>query len=315
MDLSISIVNSDGEKLTLECLKSIYDNTRDINFEVIVVDNNSQDNCVAAIKSQYPQVRLIESKERKGFTANQNMAIKAATGDYVLVLNNDTVILNDALKKMLLFIKSKPDAGAVGCKILNPDKSYQITSQRGEYSLFAFFSMKTGLSQLFIKSKFWGKVHLGHLSRDEIHEMTAFSGAAVMISKKAIDKIGFLDEKIFFGPDDLDFSYRLKKTGYKIYYYPHAQIIHYWGVTAKANTPKHFAMELEGIFHFYLKHYGVFQTILLRILVFISAIPHLIFNFLKLILGINKVGSLIWMKAYIETIKVCFTYPFENKDV
>ena len=312
MDLSITVVNSDGKKLTLECLESIYKNAKGFSLEVILVDNYSSDGSVAAIKQQYPQVRLIESKERKGFTANQNMAIRAAKGAYILVLNNDTIILNDALKQMLDFMKATPDAGATGCQLLNPDGSFQAVSLRGEYNLLAFFSVKTGLSRLFPKSRIWGKVHLGYLDRNQIQKIDAFSGSAVMIRKKVFEEIGLLDENIFFGPDDLDFSYRLRRAGYSIYYYPNAQIIHYWGQSAKENTPKHFAIELRGIFYFYLKHYGVARSIVLCVLVFLTDIVHVILNFLKYILGINRAKSLIWLKAYLETIKVCLTYKFQR---
>lgn len=309
MDLSVCIVNTNNKYFILNCLDSIYKNTKDIDFEVIVLDNNSTDGSPEAIKMNFPQVRLIKQKEKKGFCFNQNKALKIIQSEYALLLNEDTKIIGNSLKIMVDFIKTHPDAGAVTCRLLNADGSYQITSMRGKQDLLSFIAIKTGLVRIFPKSKIWGRPFLGHLDRNKIQEIEVFSGAAVLVRKKVLDTVGLLDEKIFFGPDDWDFSYRIRKDGWKIYYLPEARIVHYWGQTAKVNIPKKFGHEHVGIFYFYLKHYGKIHTFILKIIIMISCIIKISGFLLKLIFTKDRKENHIWLKAYWRAFQVSLTFP------
>jgi O-antigen biosynthesis protein len=305
MQVSVTIINSNSRQLTLECLDSVYKQTTGVEFDVILVDNNSSDGSVEAIKEKFPNIKLVLNSDNKGFTANQNAAIRAASAEYIFQLNNDTLLKSNAVKILYDFMRLHEDAGAAGPMILNADGSFQNISIKGSYNLWNLFCLKSGLSRLFYKSRVFGGVQLGHLDRSKIQKMEAFSGAAVMIRKKAFDELGLLDDRIIFGPDDYEFSLRLKKAGYNIYYEPAARILHYWGQTARANTPKNFALEHIGILYFYSKHYGKFNALVLRLMMFLFAIPQMFYYALRSILGINRKDSVIWRKAYFEVIKVC----------
>jgi GT2 family glycosyltransferase len=263
--LSISIVTMNSKQLTRNCLKSILEHTSGISFKIFLLDNVSDDGTQAMVREEFPEVEFIESDRCRGFTANQNIISRRVRSEYVLVLNNDTVFSDNSLKVMVEFLDANPQAGAVVCKILNVDGSFQTTCIRCDLDLLSMFSIKTGLEKLFPKSKVWGRPHMGYADRNVIQEVSVYSGACVMIRKKVLDEVGLLDENITFGPDDYDLSYRMRKKGWKIYYLPTAKVIHLFGQTRKINEETYLE-EVRGIFYLYLKHYGQFQTFLLKLM-------------------------------------------------
>ena len=309
MKVSVTIVNTNNREVTLSCLESIYKNTTGIEFEVVLVDNNSTDGSTEAVKNKFPQVRLIESKQKNGFTVNHNMAIKQAKGEHVFILNDDTVLKNNVLKILSDFLNTHPDAGAVTCKLLNPDGTYQITSIRGEQDLLSFTYIKTGLATIFSRSKTWGRPFMAHLDREKVQDIKVYSGAAAMIRREVLEKTGLMDEQMFLGPDDWDMSYRIRKAGWKIYYIPEARILHCGGSTVNKNMPFRVVELHKSIFRFYLKHYGRYLTLYIRLIVIISALAHIALNLLKYLLQIKKAESRIVVKTYFEVFKVSIAYP------
>lgn len=309
MRLSISIVTINNKKLVEDCLDSIYRYTEGILFKVFVLDNNSGDGTASMIKEKFPQVELIEIDKRQSYTANQNIILRRIKTEYVLVLNNDTIFLDNSLKTMVDFLDSNPHIGAVACKILNADGSFQSTCIRRDMDLLSMFSVKTGLFRLFPKSRIWGRPNMGYADRDAIQEVEVFSGACVMLRKKVLDDVGLLDENIKFGPDDHDLSYRMRKRGWKIYYLPMAKVVHLFGQTRKVN-PETYLEEVRGIFYLYLKHYGRLKTLLLKLL-FIHGcfLKTLAWSYLYVANKITKVELSHNLKVHAALFKLVISYP------
>lgn len=310
--LSISIVTMNNIELNRNCLKSIFRYTKMIDFKVFVLDNNSTDGTIEMIKKEFPQVELIESKKCKGFTYNQNQILRRVQSEYVLVLNNDTEFTDNSIKMMTDFLDNHSEAGAVGCRILNKDGSFQFTCIRCDYDLLTMFSIKTGMEKLFPKSRIWGRPHMGYADKNKIQEIEVYSGSCVMIRKKVMDDIGLLDENISLGPDDYDYSYRIRNQGWKIYYLPNASVIHLHHQTIKTLSLG-LLEEVKGIFYLYLKHYGKFKTIIFKGLMLYGAFLK---YFYWIYLFISKKNNINEFKNNLEIhgklIKLVIFYPLKT---
>jgi hypothetical protein len=243
-DVSIIVVAWNVRKLLYDCLKSVYDQTEGVDFEVIYVDNASKDGSVDMVKSKFPQVKIIENSQNEGFIKANNQAIKTAEGRYVLLLNSDTIVLDNAIEKLVKFADAHPRAGVVGCKVLNPDK----TLQRNCFmypSVLNMFLSATYLYKIFPKSRFFGRERMTWWDFDSAREVETICGSCSLVQKKAIEQVGLMDEAYFVYGDDPDWCYRFNKNGWKIMFTPGAQIIHYGGQTTKQMARK-FRWQLEG---------------------------------------------------------------------
>jgi len=275
-NLAIIIVNYNAEKFLLECLDSIYAQTKQISFDVWVVDNNSMDASVPMVQQNFPQVNLIENKENVGFAKANNQAIAKCTDDYILLLNPDTLILENAIEKMVDFMDGNPTFGICGCKVLNEDGTLQLACRRSIPTPGVAFFRLTGLSKLFPKSKTMAKYNLTYLDPDKSQEVDAVSGAFLMIRRKVVDSIGLLDERFFMYGEELDWCIRAKEAGWTVMYYPDAEIVHYKGECSKFNHrkaalefyrsmylfhKKHFAGDCNPIINFII-YTGIFLTVL-----------------------------------------------------
>ena len=258
-DLGVIIVNTNNRKLLDDCLDSIYRNTRQISFEIIVVDNASTDGSQKMVKEKYPGIFLIENQENLGFIKASNLGLKNYHARYAMLLNDDTVIKEAALDKMVDFMDRHPEAGACGPKLLNVDGSVQ--RQGG-----------------ILGKRFW-------LSKEPI-PVNFVIGAALVVRKEVIDKIGILDENLFFYNDDLDWCLRIRKAGWKVYFLPQAGITHYGGYSSKrAFNRRLFVEGFKGGLYFCRKHYGELAFNLYRlvlVLVLVLVLPFHIFNLEKL---------------------------------
>lgn len=254
-DLSIIIVNTNNKKILQECLESIYQNTHRISFEIIVSDNASSDGSPEMVKTKFPQARLIENQENLGFTKASNQGLKIYNARYALLLNNDTIVKDSALDRMIEFMDLNPSAGACGAKLLNLDGSIQ---------------RQGGMAG----KRFW-------LAKKPTPVDFA-TGAALLVRKEVIDKVGILDENLFFYNDDLDWCRSIRKAGWKIYFLPQAEIIHYGGYSSRrVFNPKLFVEGFAGGLYFCRKHYGETAFHLYRILlgfIILFALPFHIFN-------------------------------------
>jgi len=244
VDVSIIIVAWNVRRLLYDCLKSVYDQTRDVDFEVIYVDNASEDGSVEVVRQEFPEVRIIENDENKGFIRANNQAIEIAEGRYVLLLNSDTVVLDNAIGKTVRFADRHPKAAVVGCKVLNPDRTLQRTCFMYP-SILNMFLAATYLYKIFPQSRFFGRERMTWWDFDDVREVETICGCFSLVRKEAIEQVGLMNERYFVYGDDPDWCYRFKKNGWKILFTPKAEIIHYGGQTTK-QMMREFKLQLFG---------------------------------------------------------------------
>lgn len=232
MDVSVIIVAWSVREWLEKCLESVFKETASIEFEIIYVDNASEDGSVEMVRSQFPSVKIIENDENKGFNKANNQGIKVAKGRYILLLNSDTVILDNAIGKTVKFADEHPDIGVLGCKALNAD---QQTFQRTCFmypSFLNLFLAMLRLNVLFPKSKFFGREKMTWWNYDAVREVETVCGVFSLIRKKALGE-DFLDERYFMYGDDPDLCFRIKQKGWKIIFMPEAEIIHFGDMTTR----------------------------------------------------------------------------------
>jgi len=232
-DLSVVIVNYNVKEYLENALVSVQNAVKNLSSEIFVVDNGSEDGSCKMLKEKFPDVHLIENTYNIGFAKANNKALNQCKGDYVVLINPDTLVQEDTFEKLIAFFRKNKDTGMVGCKILNPDGSLQLACRRSFPTPFTAFSRLVGLSKIFPKSRIFGRYNLTYLDPDEITEVDAVSGSFMMVKKEVIENVGLLDESYFLYGEDLDWCFRIKKAGYKIIYYPETSIIHFKGESSK----------------------------------------------------------------------------------
>lgn len=231
MGLSIIIVNFNTKELLKKCLESIFrvkeHESGRVEMEIIVVDNGSTDGSVEAIEARYKDIKILRNEENLGFAKANNQGIKISKGDYILLLNSDTEVRSGALDKLVQFAEKHPDAGVAGARLLNPDGSIQP-------SVYHFPTIWRAIAEYWLgKRGVYEKYALtGALTGTDPVSVEAVTGAAMLIPRKTIEKVGLLDERYFLYFEDLDFCRRARETGLKIYYLPSAEVIHHHGKSA-----------------------------------------------------------------------------------
>lgn len=281
MKLSIIIVNYNVKHFLRQCLISVIDAIQNIDTEVFVVDNNSKDGSVEMVQEQFPNVKLIANLENTGFSKANNQAIREAIGEYILLLNPDTLVQKDTFEKSILFMDSRPEAGSLGVKMINGKGEFLPESKRSlPVPAVAFYKI-FGLSKLFPNSKRFGSYHLTYLDNDTTHAVEVLCGAYMFLRKKVLDEIGYLDEDFFMYGEDVDLSYRIIKGGYQNYYYPETRIIHYKGESTKKGSINYVLVFYNAMQIFVKKHF--------------SGTNVKIFNFI--------INFAIWLRATFSIIK------------
>lgn len=256
MKLSVIIVNYNVEYFLEQCLNSVYKALEKVEGEVFVVDNNSIDGSCAMVKSKFPKAILIENKTNTGFSKANNQAIALAKGEYVLLLNPDTVVEEDTFVKTVNFMDAHPESGGLGVKMIDGKGHFLPESKRGLPTPSVAFYKIFGLSALFPRSKKFSKYHLGYLDKDKTHEIEILSGAFMMMRKSVLEKIGYLDENFFMYGEDIDMSYRIILGGYKNYYFPETRIIHYKGESTKKSSVNYVFVFYNAMIIFAKKHFS-----------------------------------------------------------
>ncbi len=256
MKLSIVIVNYNVEYFLEQCLNSAVVAMEGLEAELFVVDNNSVDGSVAMVRERFPQIKLIANKENLGFSKANNQAMKLASGEYVLLLNPDTVIQEDTLRKVVDFMDAHPDAGGLGVKMVDGKGVYLPESKRGLPTPEVAFYKIFGLTTLFPKSERFAKYYLGNLDKDSVNEIEILSGAFMLMRKAALDKVGLLDEAFFMYGEDIDLSWRIIQGGYKNYYFPDTTIIHYKGESTKKGSLNYVFVFYNAMIIFARKHFS-----------------------------------------------------------
>jgi len=240
VDVSIVIVSFNTRDLTIECIGSVVRTIKKSSYEVIVVDNNSEDDSVKEIsnfKFQISNFKLIKNKENVGFSRANNIGVKEASGRFVLFLNSDTVVYGNTIDGMVEFMDRNKDAGAATCFVRLPNGKLDDAAHRGFPTPWRALSHFSGSSKIFKKSKLFAGYSLGHLDLNKTHEIDALAGAFMLVRREAGEQVGWWDEDFFWYGDDLDFCYRLKGKQWKIYFVPEFEILHYKG--ASGGIKKH----------------------------------------------------------------------------
>jgi hypothetical protein len=238
-----------------ECLLSVFSSIEEKKIEVIVVDNSSSDGSADMVQTQFPQVRLFINQENRGFAAANNQAIREASGRYVLLLNPDTLVIDDCLDKVIAFADEHPHAGIVGCKVLNTDGTLQ-RSCREFPTLLNQFIAATYLYKLFPKNSFFGQEHLTYWSYGEARKVGFVSGCFFLIRQEVISEIGVLDEDYFMYAEEQDYAYRARSAGWEVFFTPEGTIIHHGGGSARQLPVKNFLFLHQSELRYFCKHHG-----------------------------------------------------------
>ncbi len=273
MDLTIIIVNWNTKDLLHRCLETVQANIQSAPsalMETIVVDNASQDGSAQMVRKYFPRVHLIENQENRGFACGNNRAIRESRGRYILLLNPDTEVLDNALRVLLDYIDSHPQVGGVGARILNPDGSLQPSCN----------PFPT------LRREWWRLFHLDALHLYSTYDMPRWDvevtqpvdtllGACLLIRREALEAVGLLDEEYFMYSEEVDLCYRLKSAGWPLYWVPQARVIHYGGQSTKQVAAEMFLQLYRGKLLYFRKNHGSIFAQLYKIILLGASLPRL----------------------------------------
>jgi len=287
MQLSIIILNYNVCYFLEQCVMSVQSAIQNIDAEIIVVDNNSPDDSCQMIKERFPDVILIENTENTGFPKGNNIGVEIAKGEYICILNPDTVVAEDTFEKIIAFAKTKNDLGIVGCKLIDGRGNFLPESKRGIPTPFVAFTKIFSLYKIFPGLKSFGKYYASHINENQTGMVEILVGAFMVMKKKTYQEVGGFDENCFMYSDDIDLSYMVLKTGKQNYYFHETTVIHYKGEsTVKDGTyMKRFQ---EAMNFFYKKHFktSVFFSLFMKIGI-------IFFSFVKMFQGKKKKKAII----------------------
>jgi GT2 family glycosyltransferase len=272
VDISFIIVNWNTRDILINCLNSIYKTVKDIDFEVLVVDNNSTDGSQEAIKKRFPEANLIENKTNTGFAHANNQALKKMQGRYALLLNSDTILQDGAVGNLLSFMNDFPKAGIAGAQLLNDDGSKQN-------SIDNFPSIETEIfNKSFLRLLFPNKYPGKRRSYNNPIEVDSVIGACMIVRKEAIDEVGVFDEDYFIFLEETDWCFRMHKNGWKVYHVPDARVFHISG-HSKKKAPWESQIEYyKSLYMFFRKNRRNASYITIRILKPFKILINLILN-------------------------------------
>lgn len=256
LSCSVIIVAYNSRDYIAACVASVVDALQNLDSEIIVLDNGSQVPVLDRQKAAFPKVRWLESRENLGFGKGCNLAARSATKDVLFFVNPDTVVSRGTFEKMLAYMKSKPDAGAVGCKILNGDGSLQWACRRSFPSPFAAICKTIGLSSLFPKSKLFASYNMTYLDSEQETDVDAVSGSFLGVRREIFERLGGFDKDYFMYGEDLDICLRIKKLGFRNYYYPGTSILHFKGQSCKTRRFRTFVEFYMAMLIFAKKHHN-----------------------------------------------------------
>jgi len=253
--VSVIIVSWNAKRYVLECLTSLHRNTGTIPLEIIVVDNNSSDGTPDEIRTQFPDAILIQNATNLGFAKANNIGLAIARGRYLCLINSDVVILDDCIEKMVSFMNDNPGIGLLGPKMLAPDGAIGQSVMRLP-TVWNTLCCSLGLHVLFPTSKVFGGFLRNNYKYDMIDDVEVLTGWFWMVRRSALDDVGRLDERFFMYGEDVDWSFRFRKAGWRVVFYPGAEALHY-GAASSAQAPTRFYLEMRrATLQYFRKHHG-----------------------------------------------------------
>jgi GT2 family glycosyltransferase len=276
MDLSIVVVNWHSRDYLHKCIASILTHTRDIAYEIIVIDSASFDGCDRMLREEYPQVRFLQSATNVGFAKANNCAFQESHGDCLLFLNPDTKLVGPAINTLYEYLQSLPDAGALGCRLLNSNGTLQSTCIRAIPTVLNRILDSELLRTRWRRSRLWGMAPL-YEEGTAAKEAEAISGACLMVKRSVFEKVGRFSEDYFMYAEDMDLSYKIRSAGYRNYYVPAATVVHYGGSSSE-HTPTPFSavMMPEATWRFLRKTGGPLHGLAYRLGMCASAVLRLL---------------------------------------
>ena len=271
MDLSVIIVNWNTRDLLCQCLDSLTQKVEGIEMEILVVDNGSTDGSVTAVRGNFPGVRLIENPGNMGFAKANNHALSISKGRYLLLLNPDTQVKDEAIERMLSFMNAHAKAGLVGAQLLNADGTKQ--NSIANFPSLATELLNKNLLRWLFPEKFPGKErdYPGPIEVDSV------IGACMLVRRETVEQVGLLDENFFLFLEETDWCYRMKKAGWKIYHLPQAEVLHFQGQSAETERGKAKIEYYRSRYHYFRKNRGSFQPSVLFIALIIKLSVELVF--------------------------------------
>lgn len=303
IDVSIIIVNWNTKDLLRDCLKPVYEQTQDISFEVIVIDNASGDGSANLVKKEFHKVTLIENRQNEGYAAAANQGLALAKGRYVLLLNSDTILLGNVICRTVEFADAHPEAAVVGCRVLNLDSSLQPTCFMFPSVLNMMLS-STYLYKLFPKSKFFGRERMTWWDRRTVREVDVVTGCFMLVRRKAIERVGMMDERFFMYGEETDWCYRFKLAGWKVVFAPVGEIIHLGGQSTHKLRGEMLIQLRLSILKFISKHHSWLKlrfACFLSVVFFAVRVPVLI---VTIVLGHkNREQAVAKCRAYLSGIR------------
>lgn len=254
IDLTVSIINTNNRSLLEPWLVSIFSHTQGISYEVYVVDNASTDGSAEMVGDKFPRVHLLRNEHREGASSNHNKVLRRGRGRYLILLNEDMLLVNNALERMVAFMDAHPDAGAVGCKLLNPDGSLQRSCWVGFPSPRTLFIDTFYLFRLFPRSAWVQRSEATLRNSQDALQVDHILGAGMMVRREVMEGVGLIDESFFIMLEETDWCYRIKEDGWKIYWIPDGQIIHYGQQTVSKDPQRYLPMLYRNYCKFCRKH-------------------------------------------------------------
>jgi GT2 family glycosyltransferase len=258
--VTVIIVNWNSCDFLEETVTSLYSYTSDINYEIIILDNNSKpDNesykFLKKIENSSPDIKVIFNNDNPGFAKANNTGIDMSSSKYVLLLNPDVLLKSNIVKILSDYMDENTEVGMAGPKVLNPDESFQSPCMRGEPNPLDVIFYLSGMGAKYNKSAKFNKFSLNHLDKDKIHHVVGLSGCCMMVRRELIEDVGKMDEQFFLYQEETDWCLRAYKAGYKIAYNPNAVIIHEKGATTRQKALKNNYIFCSSMMKFFKKHY------------------------------------------------------------
>lgn len=295
MDVSFIIVNYNTKKLTGKAIESIYNFAKNLRFEIILIDNNSQDGSVQYLKKTFPKVKIIENNENLGFGKANNQGIKEAKGEFIYLFNSDAYLIDDSTENLIKKAKEIKELGAIAPLILNEDRSIQ---QSGGFfpTIEKIFWWMTFLDDL----PFGLMLSPYHIDHDRFYqkerELDWITGAAMVIPKAVYNKVGGFDENIFMYGEDIDLSFKIKKSNLKIIFSPISRLVHLGQGSSNKISKNAILGEYTGIIYFYKKYHSWFALQMLVLILKMGALLRII--------AFGLLGRKELVKIYAEALKV-----------
>ena len=291
-DFSVIIVSFNTQDQILNCLASIFGQLNGVDGEIFVVDNNSTDGTPQTIKEKYPSLQLIANHENLGFAKANNLAIKRASGKYIILLNSDTILKSCFFDQVIQFMESRQDVGIAGCLLRNTDGSVQ-TSAYANYpgiltEIVGYSFLNVFLNRVSPFRKYPGKYALSPEEHQRAQEVAHVTGACMIIRKQVFDDVGLFDENFFMYREETDLCKRTSEKGWKIYLYPSVEVIHHHKQSSKKLSDRGVNYRMTSHYLYFQKHYGIILTgVSYGLAIFLSVFQVMILWLAK-VLGLQK---------------------------